>query len=115
MKRLRGNGQRISCVSTALLLQVHDRVFAFAEKVSPWIRSPRPQIDVEAVQRESREIHEFIRDCRRTQLGRIGPDDPDSPMRVLCELDMINAYERVRAYYLNIAETLAGGKQPASR
>jgi hypothetical protein len=40
----------------------------------------------------------------------VGPDDPDSPLRVLGELDIINAYERVRAYYLNIAETLAGGK-----
>lgn len=24
--------------------------------------------------------------------------------------DILNAYERIRAYYLNIAETLAGGK-----
>ena len=29
---------------------------------------------------------------------------------VLVELDVLNAYERIRAYYLNIAETLAGGK-----
>ena len=27
-------------------------------------------------------------------------------LRVLIELDILNAYERVRAYYLNIAETL---------
>ena len=112
VKRLRKQGQRISDVSAALLLQVHDRVQAFAEKVTPWIRSPRPIIDVEAVQAESKSIHEFIRECRRTQLGRIGPEDPDSPLRVLGELDIINAYERVRAYYLNIAETLAGGKPP---
>ena len=26
-------------------------------------------------------------------------------------LDILNAYERIRSYYLNIAETLAGGKQ----
>lgn len=103
----------MSDVSVSLLLNVHDRVFAFAEKVSPWIRSPRPPIDIEAVQSESHAIGAFIRDCRRTQLGRIGPDDPDSPLRVLGELDIINAYERVRAYYLNIAETLAGGKQPS--
>ena len=110
VRRLRKNRQRISDVSTSVVLSVHDRVFAFAEKVSPWVRSPRPVIDVEAVQAESREIHEFIRDCRRTQLGRVGPDDPESPLRVLGELDIINAYERVRAYYLNVAETLAGGK-----
>ena len=112
VKRLRKQGQKISDVSAALLLQVFDRVYAFAEKVTPWIRSPRPAIDVEAVQAESTAIHEFIRECRRTQLGRIGPEDPDSPLRVLGELDIINACERVRAYYLNIAETLAGGKPP---
>ena len=111
IKRLRKQGQKISDVSAALLLQVFDRVHAFAEKVTPWIRSPRPTIDIEAVQAESTEIHEFIRGCRRTQLGRVGQDDPDSPLRVLGELDIINACERVRAYYLNIAETLAGGKK----
>ena len=111
IKRLRKQGQKISDVSAALLLQVFDRVHAFAEKVTPWIRSPRPTIDIEAVQAESTEIHEFIRGCRRTQLGRVGQDDPGSPLRVLGELDIINACERVRAYYLNIAETLAGGKK----
>ena len=110
IKRLRKQRQKISDVSAALLLQVHDRVYQFAEKVTPWIKSPRPAIDVEALQTESKTIHEYIRECRRTQLRRIGPDDPDSPLRVLGELDIINAYERVRAYYLNIAETLAGGK-----
>ncbi len=111
IKRLRKQRQKISDVSAALLLQVFDRVQAFAVEVSPWIRSPRPKIDIEAVQAESTKIHEFIRNCRRTQLGRVGPDDPDSPLRVLGELDIINACERVRAYYLNIAETLAGGKK----
>lgn len=110
VRRFRKRKQRISEVSVSVLLSVHDRIAAFARKVSPWICSPRVPIDVEAVQTESREIHEFIRDCRKTQLGRIGSDDPDSPLRVLGELDVINAYERVRAYYLNIAETLAGGK-----
>ena len=109
--RLRKNGQEFSDVSRSVLLQVHDRVMAFASKVSPWVKSPRPPIDIEQTQSESREIHDFVRECRRVQLGRVGPDDPNSPMRVLVELDIINAYERVRAYYLNIAETLAGGKK----
>ena len=96
--------------SVALLLRLHDRVAAFVRTVSPWIRSPRPQIDVAAVQAESKSLHEFVRECRRLQLGRIGPDDSGSPLRVLGELDIINAYERARAYYLNIAETLSGGQ-----
>ena len=109
-RRLRKNGQEFSDVSRAVLLKVHDRVMAFAEEVSPWVKSPRPVIELDRVQTESRDIHDFVRECRRGQLGRVGPDDPNSPMRVLVELDIINAYERVRAYYLNIAETLAGGK-----
>ena len=111
VKRLRKQNQRMSDVSRQLLLSVHDRVSAFAEKVTPWIRSPRPPINLEEVQNESKNIHEFIRDCRRTQLGRIGPEDPGSPIRVLAELDIINAYERIRSYYLNMAETVAGGKR----
>ena len=111
VKRLRKQNQQMSDVSRQLLLSVHDRVNAFAEKVTPWIRSPRPQINIEEVQNESKIIHEFIRDCRRTQLGRVGPEDPGSSIRVLAELDIINAYERIRSYYLNMAETVAGGKR----
>jgi len=40
----------------------------------------------------------------------VSVDDPESPLRVLCELDIINAYERIRSYYMNIVETLVGGK-----
>lgn len=110
VRRLRRQERGMSDVSRALLLSVHDRVYKFAARVTPWIRSPRPVIAIEEVQDESREIHEFIRECRRAQLGRVGPEDPGSAVRVLGELDVINACERVRAYYLNIAETLAGGK-----
>ena len=111
VKRLRRHNQTMSEASASLLLEVHDRVFEFAKKVTPWIRSPRPPIDIEAVQAESKSIHDYVRNCRKTQLGRVGPEDPGSSIRVLCELDIINAYERIRAYYLNIAETLAGGKR----
>ena len=111
VKRLRKQNQRISDVSLQVILSVHDRVAAFAAQVTPWIRSPRPTIDIDQVQNESKDLHEFIRECRHTQLGRVGPEDPGSSVRVLVELDIINAYERVRAYYLNIAETLAGRKR----
>ena len=111
VRRLRRQKQAMSEASVALLLNVHDRVSAFAVRITPLICSPRVPFDLEAVQAESTAIHEFIRDCRRIQLGRIGPEDPGSSIRVLGELDIINAYERVRAYYLNCAETLAGGKR----
>ena len=111
VKRLRRQKQKMSDVSTAQLLGIHELVAAFAQKVTPLIRSPRVPIDLEKLQGESREIHNYVREARRIQLGRIGPEDPGSSIRVLGELDIINAYERIRAYYLNCAETLAGGKR----
>ena len=111
VKRLRKQGQKMSEVSTAQLLGIHDRVAAFAQKVTPLICSPRVPIDLGKIQTESSSIHDYVREARRIQLGRIGPDDPGSSIRVLGELDIINAYERIRAYYLNCAETLAGGKR----
>ncbi len=108
--RLERKKQTISDVSREVLLSVHDRIFAYATKVSKLIVSPRIPFDLAAVQSESKDIHDLVRSCRQVQLNRIGPDDPDSALRVLGELDILNAYERVRAYYLNVAETLAGGK-----
>ncbi|MBR2838585.1 MAG: Na/Pi cotransporter family protein [Kiritimatiellae bacterium] len=111
VRRLRSQKQSMSKASVALLLRVHDRVAEFAARITPLIRSPRVPFDLAALQAESKDIHEFIRECRRIQLRRVGPEDPGSPIRVLGELDIINAYERIRAYYLNCAETLAGGKR----
>ena len=111
VKRLRRQKQAMSEKSRSVLLNVHDRVAAFAVEVTPLIRSPRGVIPLEKLQAESKALHEHVRECRKIQLGRIGPEDPGSSIRVLGELDIINAYERIRAYYLNCAETLAGGKR----
>ncbi len=111
--RLERKNQTISDVSRELLLNVHDRVTAYAAKVSKLIVSPRIPFDLAAVQNESKDLHDLVRAGRQTQLNRIGPDDPGSALRVLGELDILNAYERIRAYYLNVAETLAGGKTAA--
>ena len=111
VKRLRSQNERISADSVTLLLRLHDSLDEFARKVTPLIRSPRVPVDLEALQVQAKELHEFVRECRKIQLRRIGPEDPGSSVRVLGELDIINAYARMRAYYLNIAETLAGGKR----
>ena len=109
-RRLRKSGQNFSAQSQQVLLAVHERVANFAGKVSGYLKSPRPRFDLALIQSESLELGELIRKGRRNQLNRVGPDDPNSPMRVLAELDILNSYERASAYYLNIAETLAGGK-----
>ena len=109
-RRLRKDGQEFSSVSRDVLLDIHDRMAEFAARVSGYLKSPRPVFDLADVQAESKDLHDLVRVSRQRQLNRIGPDDPTSPIRVLGELDVLNAYERIRAYYLNIAETLAGGK-----
>ena len=109
-RRLRKGGQDFSSQSRQALLDVHAIIAAFAETVSGLIKSPRPTFDLSALQVTSHDIGERIRSARRRQLDRVGPDDADSPIRVLAELDILNAYERIRSCYINIAETLAGGK-----
>ncbi len=113
VRRLRADGQKISDVSSLAILSVHDRTASFAKKVTDsfTLAGPRRPLTAAVAQAESRDLHQFIRSIRQGQLARVGPDDPTSPMRVLVELDILNAFERIRSYYLNIAETLAGGKK----
>ena len=109
-RRLRKGGQNFSAQSCQTLLGIHEIVFSLAETVSGLIKSPRPRFDLAALQANSHDIGRRIHDARRNQLDRVGPDDPDSPVRVLAELDILNAYERIRSCYINMAETLAGRK-----
>ena len=109
-RRLRKGGQNFSEQSCQTLLGIHEIVFSLAETVSGYIKSPRPIFDLAALQANSHDIGRRIHDARRNQLDRVGPDDPDSPVRVLTELDILNAYERIRSCYINMAETLAGRK-----
>ena len=126
VRRLRKGGQNFSHVSQKALLSVHSRVVPFAHGISEYIKSPRPAFDLLAVQSESEKLAADIRATRQGQLNRVGPDDPTSPLRVLAELDILNAplrvlaeldilnaYDRIRSCYLNIAETLTGGKRAA--
>ena len=109
-RRLRKGGQNFSDVSLKALLSVHNRVMPFAHGISEYVKSPRPEFNLLAIQTESGKLATCIRATRQGQLNRVGPDDPTSPLRVLAELDILNAYDRIRSCYLNIAETLAGGK-----
>ncbi len=109
-RRLRKGGQNFSEQSCQTLLGIHEIVFGLAETVSGLIKTPRPRFDLAALQANSHDIGGRIHDARRNQLDRVGPDDPDSPVRVLAELDILNSYERIRSCYINMAETLAGRK-----
>ena len=68
------------------------------------LRSVRPPSDAGATNAPS---------ARRKQPDRVGPDDHDSPIRVLAELDIPKAFKRIRPCYINVAETMSDGKDKA--
>lgn len=109
-RRLRQGKLHLSPESQEELLAMHDRVQAFAEAVSHIIVSPRPPIDLSARQADSQNVHRQIRLCRQRRLESLAAGDAAAPARVLVELDVLNAYARIGSYYMNIVETLAGGK-----
>jgi hypothetical protein len=47
-----------------------------------------------------------VREARQGALLTVG----SAPMRTLAQLDILNALDRMRSCYLNVAQTLAGGK-----
>ncbi len=109
--RLREQGAGFSDKTKAILMDIHDRSAKFADEVSKTLTSPdnsyRPSIDMKST---SSDIGARVRDARRGLLLRLGNDSDTTPLRVLAELDMLNAYDRMRSYYINIYETIIGGK-----
>jgi hypothetical protein len=63
----------------------------------------KPVTDADNV---SDKIRALVRDSRQAALLAVGT----APMRTLALLDIYNAFDRIRSCYLNIAQTLAGGK-----
>lgn len=106
-RRLRREGQDFSGVSRDRLCGLCSATLSFATRTAALLVSPRPEVPLDEIREESKALHLRVRESRQNQLARIGPDDPSSAARVLVELDIMNALERVRAYCLNIAETIA--------
>ena len=116
IRRMHTAGQKMSAVSVAAILGVHDRAAAFGEAVTTALKAEGAKIltaDLQPILKESSELRAFIRETRRHQLSRLGGDEA-APMRVLIELDILSAYDRMRSYYENIADMLLGGKRRAT-
>lgn len=58
-------------------------------------------------------LRKRVREARQSTLLTVGSDE-SAPLRALAQLDILNAIDRARSCYLNIAETLAGGKHEKS-
>lgn len=113
LQRIRNDERELDAEALATVLDIHDRISAFGNAVDVALRYCQKEIGCHPVANASElseDIRRRVRAARQTALLTIGKD-ADAPMRVLAELDILNAYGRMRSYYLNIAETLAGAKQ----
>ena len=109
LKRLTASGGEYNQEARENILDIVARLTAFAEEVNASLKAyesemnPRP---IGNAQEYSNDVRDRVREARQRALSAVG----DAPMRTLSQLDILNACDRMRGYYLNIAQAVAGGK-----
>ena len=109
LKRFRDGGGEFSGDALSVVLDIQHRVAEFGQAVTVALEysenhfTGKPVADADGL---SEDIRTRVRDARQAALLTVG----SSPMRTLAQLDLLNAFDRMRSCYLNIAQTLAGGK-----
>jgi Na+/phosphate symporter len=109
LKRFRASGGEYENEAKEVVLDIHSRLTAFAESINVSLRASGTEMGVKPVANAdelSEDIRTRVRDARQAALLTVG----DAPMRTLAQLDILNACDRIRSCYLNIAQTVAGGK-----
>lgn len=112
LRRLRGDGGELSAGDRRRILGIHDDLAAFAVFVAGLLKtygSPENRRATAAAAAHSVKIRDAVRESRRLALVEAGTDG-DAPTKILSVLDILNAYDRARGFCMNIAQTLAGGK-----
>lgn len=108
MGRVRENGG-IGDGDAAVLLDIHDSLSAFASSVNVSLRFCETKMGerpVDGYYALCSGIRERVRNARHDALMSVGRDER-SALKVLSRLDVLNAYDRMCGYYLNIAETVS--------
>jgi phosphate:Na+ symporter len=109
LKRFRDGGGEFSGDARSVVLDIQGRVAAFGAAVNVSLEycendfTGKPVANADEL---SEDIRGRVRDARQAALLTVG----SSPMRTLAQLDILNAFDRIRSCYLNISQTLAGGK-----
>ena len=109
LRRFRDGGGEFAGDARNVVLDIHARVSAFAAAVNVSLEFCENEFGKKPVANAdelSEDIRQRVRDARQSALGTVG----SSPMRTLAQLDILNAFDRIRSCYLNISQTLAGGK-----
>lgn len=106
LERIRAEGDELGGSDLAMILDVHDH----AERMVRFTRADMQSFTaIEEWTALSADLKKRITDARQIQLLRVGSAGSGAAS-VLAALDILNAYDRIRSYSINIAETCAGGK-----
>lgn len=104
--RIHAEGDELSGSDLAMILDIHDH----ADRISHFTRAElEGNLTLKDRAQLSADLKERITNARQLQLMRVGAAG-SSAASVLATLDILNAYDRIRAYSMNIAETCSGGK-----
>ena len=118
MQRMRSNELTLSAEGKAEMLSLHDQCAQFADKVTEAFRKGKafaPDV-LKTMHTESEAISRRIKDIRGAQLQRLTDHKPHSePIKVVCLLDILNVYRRIKEDCLNIGEAMLDerGDDPA--
>jgi phosphate:Na+ symporter len=113
-RRFCDGGGSLSGDSLALVLDIHDRLAAFAKPVNDALEQFEREQQSELIKEidgKSDDLRRRVREARQSALLTVG----SAPMRTLAIMDILNAFDRMRSCYLNIAQTLLphyGGRDP---
>lgn len=109
MQRMRKNGMSLSEDGKTEMLSIHDLCARFADKVTDAFRKGKayaPDV-LTHMNSDSQQISQRIRDVRAAQLKRLTDHNPHAdPIKVVCLMDMLNVYRRIKEDCLNIGEAM---------
>lgn len=106
LDRIRAENDELGGSDLAMILDIHDH----ADRISHFTRDDLKNFTAQKEWAQlSSDLKKRLTDARQMQLLRVGTSG-SSAASVLAALDILNAYDRIRSYSMNIAETCAGSK-----
>jgi phosphate:Na+ symporter len=111
LRRMRTNNLPLSDQGRSELLQIHDLVAQFAAYISTAVKADVPNQPnmLTHMKADAENIKIMINDIRNIHISRLESSAANALKIVVC-MDILNAYNRIKEDYVNIAETLVGGK-----
>ena len=106
--RLRNDGLSFNKKGLTDILELHDMVSDYLDKIISAVQTNNTEILAKAII-DTKSITHRMKRIRNKHMHRLEKNET-SPLQSLNYLDMLNAYRRIKDHAFNIAEVLAGEK-----